>query len=121
MTQVFVTVIICAVFQELINSHVRISSLRKRDISWKKGKKWFHPPHLLVDALKLPGPFDVVEELALVKAVVIRTVALCVIGGCQHCHLVTVDGVQLEEQLHFLCNLLIGSIFIVHNYTRHKK
>ena len=86
----------------------------------EEGKKMVPSPHLLVNALKLPGPFDVVEELALVKAVVVRTVALCMIGGCQHCHLVTVDGVQLEEQLHFLCNLLIRSIFIVHNYTMHK-
>ena len=83
-------------------------------------KKWFRPPHLLVYTLKLKGPLDVVEELALVKAVVVRTVALCMIGGRQHCHLVAVDGVQLEEQLHFLCNLLIGSIFIVHDYTMHK-
>ena len=77
MTQAFVTVFICDVFQELINSHVRISSQQKQDISHKKRPPQKVPsPHLLVDALKLPGPFDVVEELALVKAVVVRTVAL---------------------------------------------
>lgn len=61
--------------------------------------------HLLINAMKLPGPLDVVEKLSLVKAVVVWAVTLGMIGRGQHGHLVAIDGVQLEKQLHFLRNL----------------
>ena len=62
-------------------------------------------PHLLVNGGKLPAPGVVVEELAVVKAVVVGGVALCMVGGGEHRHLVAVDGVAAEEELHLVCNL----------------
>lgn len=49
------------------------------------------PTYLAVDTSELPAPAGVVEEGSKVKAVVIRTVALGVVGRCQRGHLVTVD------------------------------
>lgn len=56
--------------------------------------------------MELPGPLDIVEKLTLIKAVVVGAVTLSVIGGGQYRHLVAIDSIQLEEQLHFLCNLV---------------
>lgn len=53
---------------------------------------WFcrHLRHLVVDGPELPGPFGVVEERSEVKAVVVRAVALSVVGRCHCGHLVPV-------------------------------
>lgn len=62
-----------------------------------------------IDGGKLPRPPHVVQELAVVVAVVVRGVALRVVGGREGGGLVPVDGVELEEHLHALCDLL-GSV-----------
>ena len=41
----------------------------------------------------------------MVKAIVIRRVALCMVRGGEHRHLVAVNGVATEEVLHLVCNL----------------
>jgi len=69
------------------------------------GERGSHYSYLLVDQLKLPRPESVVEELSVIKAVVIRTIRLCVIRRCQHRHLVSVDGVVTEKVLHLFRNL----------------
>jgi len=46
---------------------------------------------LLVNESELPRPQDIVEKLSMIKAIVIRTVALSMVRWCQHCHLVTID------------------------------
>lgn len=65
-------------------------------------------PYLVIDNFKLPRPEGVVEELSVVMAIVVWTVTLGMVGRCQHCHLVTVDGVVTEETLHFDSNLKIS-------------
>jgi len=62
-------------------------------------------PHLLVNGGKLPAPGVIVKELPVVKSIVIRRVALCMVRGGEHRHLVAVDGVATEEVLHLVCNL----------------
>ena len=52
-----------------------------------------------VDAAELPGPAHVVQELAVVEAVVVRRVALRVVRRRQRRRLVPVDGVETEEGL----------------------
>lgn len=54
----------------------------------------------LIDSLELPWPHHIVQELPVVKPVVIWGVALCMIAGGQHRRLVAVDGIILEEELH---------------------
>lgn len=64
-----------------------------------------HLRHLVVDAPELPGPACIIEERSEVKAVVIRTVAVRVVGR-RHCgHLVAVHRVHPEEVLHLLGHL----------------
>lgn len=46
--------------------------------------------YLVVDAPELPGPACVIEERSEVEAVVVRTVALSVVGRCHCGHLVTI-------------------------------
>ena len=61
--------------------------------------------YLIVYALELPGPASVIEERSKVKAVVIRTIALSVVGWRHCCHFVTVHRVHPEEALHLLGHL----------------
>lgn len=61
--------------------------------------------YLLIDGLELPPPASVVEERSQVEAVVIRTVALGVVGR-RHCgHLVTVHRVHPEKTFDLLSHL----------------
>jgi len=46
---------------------------------------------LLVNVSELPSPQDVVEKLSMIKAIVVRTVALCVVCWGQYRHLVAID------------------------------
>ena len=62
-------------------------------------------PRHRIDAGKLPGPARVVQEGAVVKAVVVGRVGLGVVGGRQRGGLVPVEGVAGEEVLHALRNL----------------
>eukprot|EP00760_Papus_ankaliazontas_P007679 PhM_4_TR13451/c0_g1_i1/m.51039 len=59
----------------------------------------------LVDLRELPRPLRVVQERALVKAVVIRGVRLRVVRRRQRRHFVTVDSVHAEEMLDLARNL----------------
>lgn len=61
--------------------------------------------HCAVNLLKLPGPRGVVEERAKVETVVVWAVGLGVVGGCQGCHLVSVNRVVEEEPLDLDGNL----------------
>lgn len=61
--------------------------------------------YLLVYALKLPSPLDIVKELAQVESVIVRAVRFGVVGWSQGCHLVSVDGIRTEEVLHLLGHL----------------
>mmetsp|Transcript_15581 Transcript_15581/g.43595 ORF Transcript_15581/g.43595 Transcript_15581/m.43595 type:complete len:240 (-) Transcript_15581:1526-2245(-) len=81
---------------------------------WQGGAAW---PWLLirlgsqlVDAPELPGPRGAVEKLPVVKAVVVRRVGLRVVGGCDGRHLVAVDGVEAEEELHLFSHLGGGAV-----------
>ena len=51
-------------------------------------------------------PADVVEEWPVVEAVVVGAVGLGVVRRRHDGHLVAVDGVEAEEQLHLLGSLL---------------
>ncbi len=73
-------------------------------------------PHLVVDHTELPTPLGVVEELAVVEAVVVGAVRLGVVRRRQHRHLVAVDGVVPEEVLHFVRHLVRR---IQHNGSHH--
>lgn len=61
-----------------------------------------HAGRQLINAAKLPGPFYVVEELAVVEAVVVRGVALRVVGRRQRRLLVPIQRVVEEELLDLL-------------------
>lgn len=58
-----------------------------------------------IDGSKLPNPTIIVQELAVIKSMVIRRVGFGMVGWCQHCHLVSVYTVEAEKQLHLLSNL----------------
>ncbi len=59
----------------------------------------------LVDLFELPRPMGIVEELPMIKAVVLRRVRLGMVGGRQHGSLVTIAGVAFKKPLHSLANL----------------
>lgn len=61
--------------------------------------------YLVINTLELPVPMCVVEERSKVKAVVIRTVALSMVGRSNCGHLVAVHRVHPEEVLHLLGHL----------------
>lgn len=74
--------------------------------------------YLVVDTSELPAPAGVIEERTKVKAVVVGTVALCMVGRCQRCHLVAVHRIHPEEVFHLLGHLyrdnsLLNLIFLV--------
>ena len=50
------------------------------------------------------GPSCVVEERSVIESVVIGTVDLRMVAGGQGGHLVPVDRVEAEEELHFISN-----------------
>ena len=54
---------------------------------------------------ELPWPQDVVEELSVIKAVIIWTVTLCVVRRGDYSHLVTIDGIRAEKVFHFIGHL----------------
>ena len=58
--------------------------------------------HNLVDLGKLHLPLRVVQKLPHVKPVVVCPIALTVVAGCQNCHFVAIDCIELEEFLYFL-------------------
>lgn len=64
-----------------------------------------HALRQLIDPAKLPRPLHVVQELAVVEAVVIRRVALRVVGWRQSRLLVPIYGIVEEETLDLLGNL----------------
>lgn len=47
----------------------------------------------LINARKLPGPVDIVQERPMVKPVVIGGVALGMVSRCYRCRLVSIDSV----------------------------
>lgn len=59
----------------------------------------------VVDRPELPRPARVVEEGPVIEPVVVRTVSLGVVGRGKDSHLVSVDGVVPEEQLHLVSDL----------------
>lgn len=61
--------------------------------------------YLLIDGGKLPAPGCIVQELSEVKPIVVRRVALGMIGGRQCRHLVPIDGIAAEEVFNLLCCL----------------
>lgn len=70
------------------------------------GKGFKHDPreaaeglYLFIYAPKLPGPCGVIQEGPQVKAVVIWTVVLGVVGGSESGHFMSVHGVHPEEML----------------------
>ncbi len=60
---------------------------------------------LVVDRPELPRPARVVEEGPVIEPVVVRTISLGVVGRSKDSHLVSVDGVVPEEQLHLVRDL----------------
>ena len=60
---------------------------------------------MFVDAAELPGPHDIVEELAVVVSIVVRAVRLGVVARGDGRHLVSVDRVVPEKELHLFANL----------------
>ena len=66
---------------------------------------------LLINGVKLPGPPDVVEKLAVVVAIVVGAVAFRVVRRCEGGHLMPIDGVGAEEMLHFVGHLG-GGVFV---------
>lgn len=65
----------------------------------------FSTTYSFIDGSKLPNPTIIVQELAVIKSVVIRRVCFSMVGWCQHCHLVSVYTVEAEKQLHLFRNL----------------
>ena len=63
--------------------------------------------YLSINAIKLPWPLDIVQELSMVVAIVIRTVGFRVIRWRQGGHFVSIYGVTTEKVLHFVCHLMI--------------
>lgn len=61
--------------------------------------------YLVADTSELPDPACVIEERPEVKAVVIRAVALSVVGWCHRGHFVAVHWVHAEEVFHLLGHL----------------
>lgn len=61
--------------------------------------------YLVVNAPELPSPLCVVEEGSEVEAVVVRAVALGVVGRRHRGHLVAIHRVHHEETLHLLRHL----------------
>ena len=62
---------------------------------------------MFVNDAKLPGPHDVVEELAVVVAVVVWSVRFRVVRRSDRRHFVPIDRVTTEEKLDFVGNLQI--------------
>ena len=73
--------------------------------------------YLIVDDPELPRPLGVVQELAVVEAVVVRAVALGVVRRRQYCHLVAVYRIVTEEMLHFVRNLSVKESKISLTFT----
>ena len=67
--------------------------------------KSFPYVYLCINTSKLPRPSDIVQELAMVISVVIRTVGFCMVTRGQGCHLVSIYRVGPEEVLDLLCHL----------------
>ena len=63
--------------------------------------------YLSINAIKLPWPLDVVQELSMVAAIVIRTVGFRMIRWRQGGHFVSIYGVTTEKVLHLVCHLMI--------------
>ena len=61
--------------------------------------------YLFINDHELPRPLGVVQELSVVKAVVVGAVALSVVGRGENRHLVSVNSVVSEEVLHLVCHL----------------
>lgn len=57
--------------------------------------------HEAVNDTKLPRPPYIVQELAQVKAIVIRGVRLRMVCRCDGAHLMSVDCVKVKEPLYF--------------------
>lgn len=88
-------------------AHSASSSTRRSSdhlFSFRLGEKR-DDAHLVVDAPELPAPACVVEERPEVEAVVVRTVALGVVGRRDRGHLVAVHRVHPEEALDLLGHL----------------
>lgn len=62
-------------------------------------------PYLCIYTGKLPGPGDIVQELSVIKAVIIRAVHLSMVTWGQGGHLVSIYSITTEEMLHFFSHL----------------
>ena len=73
--------------------------------------------YLIINDSELPRPQHIVEELSVVMSVVIGTVCLSMVTRGHHRHLVTVDRVVTEKQLHFLSHLQAPRLIVnrLHN------
>lgn len=64
----------------------------------------------LVDFFELHFPGSIIEELSQIEAIVVGTVAFCVVGRSQNGSLVSVLGVVVEEAFYLLCNFPGGEM-----------